>query len=239
MCLSPATNVVLGEELDHTIGGAYLFTLNMPENSPELLELISRCRQGDEQAWENLFHQFQGSVDRWLARLNYRLTEDDIADLRQDVFINVVEGICNYQAKVPFTSWLYMLTERRATDDLRKRTSQKRDQSKITSLDNLDPVDGDRVASASASSPSPDALMQTQDDQSLLFTCLEQLALADRRGSELIKLRYFGDFQHDEIALQLGMNPATVRSALTKCMEKLRGIATDVFSGEQNRGHYE
>ncbi len=211
----------------------------MALNSPELLELIARCRLGEEQAWENLFQQFQGCVDRWLARLNYRLTEDDIADLRQDVFINVVEGIGNYQVKIPFTSWLYMLTERRATDDLRKRTSLKRDQSKITSLDNLDPIDGDRVAEAAASGPSPDALIQSRDDQSLLFTCLEQLELVDRRGSELIKLRYFADFQHDEIALQLGMNPATVRSALTKCMEKLRGIATGVFSGEQNMGRYE
>ena len=178
-------------------------------------------------------------MDRWLARLNYRLTEDDIADLRQEVFINVVEGMNNYQEKVPFTSWLYMLTERRATDDLRKRTSLKRDQTKIASLDNLDSIDGDRIAQAAASGPTPDAAMLARDDQSLLFTCLEQLAHTDSRGSELIKLRYFGDFQHEEIALQLGMNPATVRSSLTKCMGRLRDIAAGVFFREQNRGRCE
>jgi RNA polymerase sigma factor (sigma-70 family) len=204
------------------------------QNSPELLELISRCRQGEDQAWESLFEQFQGSVDRWLARLNYRLNEDDIADLRQDVFINVVEGIDNYRENIPFTSWLFMLTERRATDDLRKRTSLKRDQSKNTSMEQLDPSIDDCIAQSASPGPSPDVVAQNQDDGVLLFACLEQLERTDRRGSELIKLRYFGDFQHDEIALQLGMNPATVRSALSKCMDKLRDIAAGVFSGNKS-----
>jgi len=161
------------------------------------------------------------------------LTEDDIADLRQEVFVNVVKEIGNYREKIPFTSWLYMLTERRATDDLRRRTALKRDQTRNTSMEQLDSSNVDRVAEMAAADPSPDAIVQSQDDRTLLFLCLERLEKLDRRAVELIKLRYFGEFQHDEIALQLGMNPATVRSALTKCMDKLQAIATTVFSGNK------
>jgi len=52
---------------------------------------------------------------------------------------------------------------------------------------------------------------------------------------EIIELRYFGDLSYDELSLELKLNPKTVSSRLSKCLDKLEVITRKIFSGEKNR----
>jgi RNA polymerase sigma factor (sigma-70 family) len=65
----------------------------------------------------------------------------------------------------------------------------------------------------------------------------EQLALVhqalDQLGEpcrEIIELRYFGDLSYDDISRSLDLNPKTVSSRLSKCLDRLEGIASKIFA---------
>ena len=51
---------------------------------------------------------------------------------------------------------------------------------------------------------------------------------------EIIELRYFGDLSYEELSTELKLNPKTVSSRLSKCLDKLELIAAKVFSGEKS-----
>ena len=61
----------------------------------------------------------------------------------------------------------------------------------------------------------------------LVHQALEQLGEPCR---EIIELRYFGDLSYDEISHSLDLNPKTVSSRLSKCLDRLEGIARKIFA---------
>jgi RNA polymerase sigma factor (sigma-70 family) len=50
---------------------------------------------------------------------------------------------------------------------------------------------------------------------------------------EIIELRYFGDLSYEEISDELKLNPKTVSSRLSKCLDRLEEIARDIFCGKK------
>ena len=68
----------------------------------------------------------------------------------------------------------------------------------------------------------------------------EQMALVreslDQLGEpcrEIIELRYFGDLSYEELSATLDLNPKTVSSRLSKCLDRLEEIARKiVFAGK-------
>ena len=60
----------------------------------------------------------------------------------------------------------------------------------------------------------------------LVHQALDQLGEPCR---EIIELRYFGDLSYDEISRSLDLNPKTVSSRLSKCLDRLEGIARQIF----------
>ena len=54
----------------------------------------------------------------------------------------------------------------------------------------------------------------------------------DRLGEpcrEIIEMRYYGELSYDEIAAELHLNPKTVSSRLSKCLDRLLIIAKEIF----------
>ena len=49
---------------------------------------------------------------------------------------------------------------------------------------------------------------------------------------EIIELRYFGDLSYAEIAAELRLNPKTVSSRLSKCLDQMGMIAKEIFPRE-------
>jgi RNA polymerase sigma factor (sigma-70 family) len=61
----------------------------------------------------------------------------------------------------------------------------------------------------------------------LVHESLDQLGEPCR---EIVELRYFGDLSYDELSRTLNLNIKTVSSRLSKCLDRLEGIARDVFA---------
>jgi RNA polymerase sigma factor (sigma-70 family) len=69
------------------------------------------------------------------------------------------------------------------------------------------------------------------EQMALIHQALEQLGEPCR---EIIELRYFGDLSYDDISRSLDLNPKTVSSRLSKCLDRLEAIARKHFAGEKS-----
>ncbi|MGZ8938022.1 MAG: RNA polymerase sigma factor, partial [Limisphaerales bacterium] len=70
--------------------------------------------------------------------------------------------------------------------------------------------------------PGPDGLLMSAERMAFIHAALERLG---EPCQEIIQLKYFGDLSYEEIALELELNPKTVSSRLSKCLDKLEQIA--------------
>jgi RNA polymerase sigma factor (sigma-70 family) len=74
--------------------------------------------------------------------------------------------------------------------------------------------------------PGPDRMLVRAEDAGLITRALEELGGPCR---EVIELRYFADLSYEEISDTLGLNPKTVSSRLSKCLDKLEVVAGRYF----------
>ena len=87
-------------------------------------ELIARCRQNDQQAFELL-------VERYAVRilnLAHRMVGDAMQaeDLMQDTFLSAWRNLPQFRAEARFSTWLYRIATNKCTDWL--RSHRKRDE---------------------------------------------------------------------------------------------------------------
>jgi RNA polymerase sigma-70 factor (ECF subfamily) len=79
--------------------------------------------------------------------------------------------------------------------------------------------------------PGPDALLANAETCRLVRQSLDQL---DDDCREIMELRYYGDLSYAEIADELHLNPKTVSSRLSKCLDRLGVIAKKIFPPEHS-----
>src|SRR6185436_7756237 len=75
--------------------------------------------------------------------------------------------------------------------------------------------------------PGPDLALLAAERISLVGEALEQLG---GPCQEIIELRYFADLSYEEIAAALALNPKTVSSRLSKCLEKLEIVTRSLLA---------
>jgi RNA polymerase sigma-70 factor (ECF subfamily) len=74
----------------------------------EKADLVARCREGDQEAFRELFRTHREDV----ARLVYRMRgpSADLEDLVQEVFLQVHRSLPDFRGDSRFSTWLYRLT---------------------------------------------------------------------------------------------------------------------------------
>jgi len=77
--------------------------------------------------------------------------------------------------------------------------------------------------------PGPDTVVINAETSRLIRQSLDQLEDPCR---EIIELRYYGELSYGEIAAELRLNPKTVSSRLSKCLDRLCVIAKKIFPSE-------
>ena len=86
--------------------------------------------------------------------------------------------------------------------------------------------DGEPPIDPPSANPGPDALLQIAETSRLVRESLDRLGEPCR---EIIELRYFGELSYDEISAELRLNPKTVSSRLSKCLDSLLAIAKEIL----------
>lgn len=189
-------------------------------------DLLQRCRQGDGDAWDALFDKYYPVAARFVFQLSADFCHEDTEEICQETFLAVVRNLGSFQGKSSFQTWLLRIAANKAMDFRGKSRADKRGGSFVHfSLDG---------ASEQIDLPSrglgPDALLANAETGRLVRQSLDQL---DDNCREIIELRYYGDLSYAEIAHELQLNPKTVSSRLSKCLDRLSVIAKKILPSER------
>ena len=166
------------------------------------MDLIRRCRAGDEEAFAALFHQYKNLV----YRTAYLMLDnaDDAEDVLQEVFLQVHRSLSTFEpSKGAFTTWLYRITVNHCLSRRRKRHLL------FVSLEKVSPL------ALTEHPSSQDRLENEEAIQRALSRLSEKLRT-------VVILRYYLELSYAEIAQTLNIPVGTVKSRLDLALKTLR-----------------
>ena len=189
-------------------------------------KLLARCSAGESAAWDELFDNYYGAVARFVFQLSGDFSHEDTEEICQETFLSVVRNVGSFRAQSSFQTWLLRIAANKAMDFRQKAGAAKRGGHSIhLSLDGRTDGEGSPIDPPSQR-PGPDELLAQTEDVSLVRQALDRLSEPCR---EIIELRYYGDLSYEDIASELSLNPKTVSSRLSKCLDRLGAIAKEIF----------
>ncbi|HEV2287923.1 MAG TPA: sigma-70 family RNA polymerase sigma factor [Candidatus Acidoferrales bacterium] len=185
------------------------------EKNPGLIDVIARAREGDAEAWAEIYREHAPAIFRFCRRA--MPSREDAEDATSEVFIKVRSKLDQYDASRPFTAWLYRVAANHCWDMLRRRRVRQ------------DLETGD-VESMPLEHPDPGQLEQLLAEKSREEVRKALDILPDRTRMALT-LRYFSDMSYDEIAETLGVRRAFVGVLLLRARHQLRKVLEEGGKG--------
>jgi len=162
---------------------------------------------------EDIIATHQRDVWRFLIALGAEAAEAD--DLTQETFIALLQGAFEYRGPAETAAWLRRTAKHRFISTIRKRR-------RAALTPNLDDADGEW------------AIYQEQCDPdarvALLRECMD---LLDERPRKALDLRYRRDLSRPEMAAELGIAEAGVKTMLERIRQRLRECVERKLSDDQ------
>jgi len=194
-------------------------------------QLLARCRRGEPDAWDELFDRHYAAAGRFIFQLASDFNHEDVEEICQDVFLSVIKNLNSFNGESQFQTWLFRIAANKGRDYRERQHAAKRGGGQTpVSLHAEDPETGLTIDPPSHA-PAPDAELLNAEKVELVHTALDQVGEPCR---EIIELRYFGDLSYEELGRALKLNPKTVSSRLSKCLDKLEEITRKVISREKS-----
>ena len=132
----------------------------------------------------------------------------DAEEAAQDGFVKAYRALGRFRRGAPFRPWLLRIVANEARN--RRRSAARRERLALRAAGQDRP--GDAV-------PSPEAALFARESQEQLLAAIERLS-EDHRDA--IVCRYVLDLSEDETAAALGVRRGTVKSRLSRALERLR-----------------
>ena len=197
----------------------------MPSDSES--GLIRRCLAGEAAAWDELFDRHYAATGRFVFQLAHDFTREDVEEITQEVFLSVIKNLASFHGRSQFQTWVFRIAANKARDYRQRRSAAKRGGGLApVPLHPTDDADAPAI-DPPGNLPSPDLALMNAERMAFLNEAMERLGEPCR---EVIELRYFGELGHEEIGHALNLNPKTVSSRLSKCLDRLEAVARTIFS---------
>jgi len=187
--------------------------------------MIAECRAGNTAAWDSLFDRYYATVARFVFQLSGEFSHEDTEEICQETFLSVVKSLSSFQGRSSFQTWLLRIAANKAMDYREKTRAAKRGGNAVHISIDERRSDDELPIDPPAGTPGPDRLLQIAETSRLVRQSLDRL---DEPCREIIELRYYGDLSYAEIAAELRLNPKTVSSRLSKCLDRLLVIAKEI-----------
>ena len=166
-------------------------------------ELVRRARNGDLVAFEQLVTRYQARA----VRLAWTLAAGDAEDAVQEAFVKAYRSLPRFREGAAFRPWLFTIVANEARN--RRRSAGRRERLALRAS----------AMSSSGAGRSPEDEAIAADGRRRLAAALESL---DDRDREVIACRWFADLSEAEMAVVLSCRPGTVKSRLSRALERLR-----------------
>ena len=183
-------------------------TATAPESARDRdFELARRAGAGDAEAFEQLYTLHHRRVYSLCLRMLQNPTEAE--DLAQDVFIQLFKKIGMFRGESAFTTWLHRLTVNQVLMHFRKKGVRVEQTTE----------DGEMPAQVAAGTE--DHARMPVVDRIALDHAIAKLPPGYRA---VFILHDVEGYEHEEIAVMLGVAAGTSKSQLHKARMKLRSI---------------
>lgn len=167
--------------------------------------LLARAREGDVRAYEELVERHQAVAFRvaWLVTRS----APDAEEAAQDGFVKAYRALDRFREGEPFRPWLLAIVGNEARN--RRVAAGRREQLALRA--------GEERPVAVAAAAEAEALAAGEREE--LLAAVGRLPERDRL---VIGARYFLELNEAETAAALGIRKGTVKSRLSRALERLR-----------------
>jgi RNA polymerase sigma factor (sigma-70 family) len=162
-------------------------------------QLVSRCREGDDGAWNEFVERFSRYVYAICLR-GFRLAQHDAEDVFQEVFSRAFQRLPELRSDEAVRPWLAQLTRRLCIDRLR-----------LLARDT--PADGE------PDEGEVDDVLATLDDAMAVRAALDKVGDPCR---EILDRFFCRDESYRTIGDDLEIPAGTIASRISRCLEKVR-----------------
>lgn len=175
----------------------------LPEAVLDDTDLVAEATAGDLAAFDRLVARHQEVAVR-VATLTAGpgLAPDAV----QEAFVKAWRALPRFRPGAPFRPWLLTIVANEARNAV--RAAGRRDALALRSV--TVPTDPDQA---------PEAAVIGAEQRARLLRALDRLSDLDR---EVVAYRYFAELSEREIAAALGCRPGTVKSRLSRALDRLR-----------------
>lgn len=168
-------------------------------------DLLARIGAGDKQAFAALFARYAPKVKSYLIRLGAAGAAAE--DLAQDVMVSVWRRAASYDAtKAKPSTWVFVIARNVWIDRLRREKVELAYQC-------------ENPPSEQSQEEPPDEAAMRRSDEERISDAMAGLS-DDQR--QVVRLSFFEDCPHSEIAERLSLPLGTVKSRLRLALTKLR-----------------
>jgi RNA polymerase sigma-70 factor (ECF subfamily) len=181
-------------------------------------DVVARFRSGDRSALEDLVHLYAPRIARVVRSLTPAGV--DVADLVQDVFVDVLGGLAGFRGESSLSTWMVSVAIRRCRRH-RRWAWTRRHWLSAKAIDERDTPDHGAV----------DASLLLGEQGARVRQAVSRLPAKLR---EVVVLHYFESMEIAEIAKCLGM----ARSAVDMRLTRARAILRDVLGDERPEGRH-
>jgi RNA polymerase sigma-70 factor, ECF subfamily len=176
------------------------------DRPPHDEELVGRAKRGERDAYEEIVRRHQNIAFRtaWVITGSAA----DAEEAAQDAFVKAYRALDRFREGAPLRPWLLTIVANEARN--RVRAAGRRERLALRVAEERRP--GGAV-------PSPEAALLDLEQRDELLAAVAALPDNDR---EAIACRYFLDLSEEETAAALGCPRGTVKSRLSRALDRLR-----------------
>ncbi len=185
-------------------------------------ELLTRCLDGDKQAWDDFVLKYsrlvRHSLFHTLGDKNPRIQSDTVDDLHQDVFASLMENNSKKMRQFrgengcSLASWIRLIAVRKARDYLRKNPP-------VISIEQN--PDGVENFGRSGEEPNPESETSRQEYLEIMREALKRL---HPRHQLFVELFYRRELDVDEISQIMNLTPNGVHQLHHRVKDRVREI---------------
>jgi RNA polymerase sigma-70 factor (ECF subfamily) len=169
-------------------------------------ELVERAKRGDVSAYEQIVERYQEPV----FRAAYLVTRSaaDAQEAAQDAFVKAYAALGRFRSGSPLRPWLMQIAVNESRNRL--RAAGRREALALRAA---------AERRSEGADPSPEAAVLSAERRRALLAAVEELREEDRL---VISCRFFLELSERETAEVLGWRQGTVKSRLSRALERLR-----------------
>ena len=203
--------------LEYKIYGQMPFMASIDENANDASRafisdeelIISIAMSQDRDAYRNLFGRFAPKIKGFL--IGRGCTNTEAEDITQDAMLKIWQNATQFNpTKAKASTWIYTIVRNLRIDYLRKQKRISRLKNEYTEEPNIAALQNEKIAQSQSAKIVREAIEELPEDQ-----------------LRVVRLSFYEDLSHSQIADALGLPLGTVKSRLRLALEKLKSLRSD------------